>query len=213
MSGSKKSIPASSDTQRSILSLAIIAHGFCVALVLSANLRPSPLQRWLVRLLAPYTQTFNFDPNFTRFHLLQGRDEEDTHVIEVVAHGEGRRVLARLPDAGWRGGERWKRYHALAFALAAHAYDEVDAVSGELARAMGAHFMQAEKVSRLLVRCRRHRAQPMDLQESGSINPENPYAPEYFVTVYAADVWKSEDSSVQVLKRSARREVAPVDAP
>ncbi len=206
--------PSSVGWGRDLISLLLFCHVFCVVIVLSANLTPSSLQRRLVVLVAPYTRLLNFDPNFTRFQLTHGIEEHDDHVLEVVQAGQGspETLIARFPDGTrhFRGGLPFGRYRNLADMFAFHAYRELDDVTAELARAIGAHVIKRmPEPSAVVVRCRWHRAQPLDLRESGELNPADPQAPEYWETIYEADVFLDDDGSPQLVKRASRREVAP----
>ena len=69
-------------TVAGIASLFVIVHFFCVFAVMSANYSPSPLQQRLVRMFSVYTQTFNFDLNFTPYQLTHATDQDVDHSIE-----------------------------------------------------------------------------------------------------------------------------------
>src|SRR5687768_4516610 len=69
--------PPPSSPALSLLSLAIFIHLTCVFVVLGSNLQRSPLQARLVSLFAVYTKFFNFDPDFTPYYLVSGRDLND----------------------------------------------------------------------------------------------------------------------------------------
>jgi hypothetical protein len=151
----------------------------------------------------------NFDPNFTRFHLTHAAEEHDDHVIEVTLPESPDKPLVLLPDVGWRGGERYKRYQRLASRMAFAANREFDSVSGEFARAVGAHVMAEQDVSRVVVRCRWLRAEPMGPGEPQTDGETDPRDSPRFESAYEADVWIADDQSVQILKKSSRREIAP----
>src|SRR5207244_379167 len=57
---------------RSVVSLLVCIHLFCVAIVLASNspgnYRRSPLQGRLVSIFAPYTRLLHFDPEFTPYY-------------------------------------------------------------------------------------------------------------------------------------------------
>ena len=193
-----------------IVSLLLVMHWFCVFVVLSANFFRSALQEDLVRVLRPYTRLLNFDPNFTRFYLTHGSEDDDDHFIEVVSPDAPNEPVARYPQRDrWRGSEPRRRYQTLASVIAFFASREDDATCAEMAKVIGAAVMSRENLSRAVVRCRWHRAQPLELDRADGTNPADPDAPAYFDTVYEADVWVAEDGSTQVLKKSSRREVAP----
>src|SRR5262245_29887068 len=104
--------PASLDpTLRSVISLLLVLHLFCVAVVLSSNFRRSILQNELVRIFACYTQLLDFDPQFTPYYYTLGRpiDDDTVFVIALYARGDlpaaGQPLAAtvRLPS----GGSNW----------------------------------------------------------------------------------------------------------
>lgn len=197
------------ETARAIISLLLFIHCFCITVVLSANFIASPVQQRLISAFAPYVRSLNFDPQFTRFHLTHAEPEHDDQFIEVVLAESPETLVARFPKVGWSLSDRYRRYHTLASALAFNANREFDSVSGEFARAIGAHVMQENDLKKVVVRCRWHRAQPLDPVGQGAQNPSDPNDEAYYDTVYEADVWIADDGSVQVLKKSSQREVAP----
>src|SRR5438094_9442733 len=79
---------------RSVLSLLICIHLFCVAVVLASNspgnFRRSPLQGRLVSIFAAYTRLLHFDPEFTPYYYTLGRplDDDTRLVIELYPSGE-----------------------------------------------------------------------------------------------------------------------------
>ena len=193
-----------------IASLLLVVHCFCVAVVLSSNFSPSELQVQLVDRIGPYTKLLNFDPNFTPYHLTSGLPDEGEHYLEVVDASDSNRVVTRLPGSGWRGTPSYHRFQTLADVVSFHATRELDSVTGALARSIGGHFLTDESgLERVIVRCHSRLAQPRRLEQPGAVYPEDPHDPSYLETVYEAEVWKADDGSIQVLKRSARREVAP----
>lgn len=187
-----------SDTSRSIASALLMIHLICIALVLSANLSPSPLQARIVRTLAPYTRVFNWDPNFTRFHWTHGTPDHDDHrwVVErtAVAGGE----LAREPlGAGARGGLRRARHQAFADFAAFYALpeQESDDVTALLASRIGIReFSSSTPPHQLKVRI-----ESWDPHVMGT-----PAAPGNWTSLYSAEVL----SDGSVLKDAARGEVA-----
>src|SRR5947207_15031353 len=94
---SSKPAPANDNSQavmRSVVSLLICVHLFCVAAVLASNspgsYRRSPLQGRLVSVFAPYTRLLHFDPEFTPYYYTLGRplDDDTRLVIDLYASGE-----------------------------------------------------------------------------------------------------------------------------
>lgn len=197
------------ETGRTVISLLLFVHLFCLAVVLSGNYLRSPLQQRLIALVAPYTRLLNFDPDFTKFQLTHAAEEDDDHVIVVSLPDTPGLPLVRFPDVGWRGSDRYQRYQRLASALAFAANREQDSVTAEYAKAIGARVMAERGVPRVVVRCLRHLAPSIEQSRQERMGTASDSDASDLQPVYEADVWVAEDNSVQVLKRSSRREVAP----
>jgi hypothetical protein len=186
-------------------------HLFCVAVVLFSNQYASVLQMRLVRTLAPYTRTLNFDPNFAAgFHLTHGMEYEDDHVIQI--EWDGSQSVLHFPDdeggeTGWRGGFRRQHWRRLAQRMAAYASREDDTQLAELGAAVGRHFLTDEGPARITVRCQRRPSQPLGAA-SGSLLDVDERQP--YETVYAADVFRDSSGTVRVIKQVATQEAAPV---
>src|SRR3954470_20829271 len=75
---------------RSVVSLVLCIHLFCVATVLASNFRRSPLQARLVSIFAPYTKLLHFDPEFTPYYYTLGRplDDDTWLVMDLYPSGE-----------------------------------------------------------------------------------------------------------------------------
>src|SRR5438876_11324134 len=93
---------------RSIVSLVLCIHLFCIAVVLASNFRRSPLQARLVSIFAPYTKLLHFDPEFTPYYYTLGRTSDDDTwlVIDLYPSADPpvtQQEIAksmRLPDEG-----------------------------------------------------------------------------------------------------------------
>jgi hypothetical protein len=211
-------------TLRSVLSLLICIHLFCVAAVLASNspgaYRRSPLQSRLVSIFAPYTRLLHFDPQFTPYYHTLGRqlDDDTWLVIDLYPSGEqpvSQQQLAKtmtVPAEGSNWLNNRRRGFQLARLLAASAdpQAENEDVTSEIARAVGGWAMRQTGNGRAVVRCMRRYSQPFDLATiNPGFPPDRPTDPTYDATVYEADVWLDEDKQVQVQKRASRAEVAP----
>jgi hypothetical protein len=210
----------SPDLLRSVLSIFIFVHLFCVAVVLSSNLRRSALQSRLVNIFACYTQLLDFDPDFTPYYYTFGRDVDNDARLVVDLYADADLPVSAqpllktvtLPEGGsnWLGDRR--RYFALAriVALNSQPENENDELTSEIARAVGACVMREHGAKRCVVRCIQRLSQPLDL---ALLNPgfprDNPLDARYELMPYEADVWFDEDNQVQTIKRSSRAEVAP----
>jgi hypothetical protein len=205
---------------RSVVSLALCIHLFCVAVVLASNFRRSPLQARLVSIFAAYTQFLHFDPEFMPYFYTLGRpiDDDTWLVIELYPSADqpvSEQQLAetmRLPGGGSNWLDHRRRGFQLAKLMAASAdpQAENDDVTSEIARAVGRWAMRQSKNERAVVRCVRRFSQPFDLATlNPGFPPNRPTDPAYDAPIYEADVWKDEDGQIQVQKRASRAEVAP----
>ncbi len=209
---------------RSIVSLLICIHLFCVAVVLASNspgnFRRSPLQGRLVSIFAAYTRLLHLDPEFTPYYYTLGRplDDDTWLVIDLYPSGEqpvSQQQIATtitLPSGGSNWLENRRRAFQLAKLLAASADPgmENDDVTSEIARAVGGWAMRQTGNGRAVVRCVRRVSQPFNLSTiNPGYPPDRPTDPAYDSTVYEADVWTDEDKQLQVQKRASRAEVAP----
>jgi hypothetical protein len=205
---------------RSVVSLALCVHLFCVAVVMASNFRRSPLQARLVSIFAFYTRLLHFDPERTPYYYTLGRPVDDDSWLEIdlyasaelpVAQQE-RAATTRLPAPGsnWLGERRRGFTLAKQLAAAADPENENEDLTSELARSVGAWAIRQSQNQRAVVRCIRRMSQPFDLRAlNPGFPPEDPKAAAYQMTVYEADVWIDEDQQVQVQKRASRAEVAP----
>lgn len=209
-------------TLRSVLSLLLFIHFFCVFVVLSSTFRRSALQARLVSIFAPYTTFFDLDPGpHTSFHLTLGRPVDDDAYIAVdlyakspIADQKPIKKLA-LPDTSARLGNQ-RRYVALAKLLVAYGNPELgedeqrEEVARQIALSIGQRAMREVGAEMAVVRCVRRMSQPLHLDDLfEGFPPENPAAAQYDRTLYEADVWIDEDGQAQAQKRLAAGEVAP----
>lgn len=205
---------------RSIVSLLLFIHLFCVAVVLASNFRRSLLQSRLVSIFAAYTQLLDFDPHFTPYFYTFGRPVDDDTWLEVDLYADAEKPVAaqsilkstRLPEGGtnWLGDRRRHFHLARLLAASADPEGEQDDITGEIARSVAARLMREVQGHRAVVRCVRRMSQRFDLSDlRPGFPPDRPADPAYNVMVYEADVWIDEDNQVQVLKRASRAEVAP----
>jgi hypothetical protein len=222
MSSSKPST-ANDDSQsltRSIISLVICIHLFCVAVVLASNFRRSPLQQRLVGIFAAYTKLLDFDPQFTPYYYTLGRtiDEDTWFEIDLYPSGDlpvGQQEIAkamRLPEGGsnWLSNRRRGFQLAKLLALYADPETEQEDITSEIARSVGGWAMRQTNNNRAVVRCVRRMSQPYNLATLNTgFPPDKPTDRAYDSVVYEADVWTDEDKQVQSQKRASRAEVAP----
>ena len=206
---------------RSVVSLLLAIHLFCVAVVLASNFRRSPLLARLVSIFAAYTKALHFDPDFAPYYYTLGRlsDDDAWIVIDLYASADlpvGQQEVAqriRLPAGGSNWLEERRRGIQLAKELALRGEAEGDddqEVASEIARAAGHWAMQQTGNKRSVVRAMRRLSQPYVLATlNPGFPPDRPTDAAYDTTVYEADAWIDEDGQVQVQKRASRAEVAP----
>jgi hypothetical protein len=210
-----------SDLSRSILSLLLFIHFFCVFTVLASTYLRSPLQARLVSIFGVYTELLAFDPGqFTPFFYTHGDigDDDATFALDLYPEGDApvaQRQLIKtivLPHGGsnWLG-ERLRTI-MLARQLAYFAGPEVDRddLAAEIAKRVGSRVMRDHGARHAVLRCTRRLSQPLDLSTLlRDFPPDNPAAPVYDERVYEADVFFDEDNEPQAIRRQAAAEVAP----
>ena len=149
--------PASSDDStalvRSLITLGLCIHLFCVATVLASIFRRrSPLQARLVSIFAPYTKLLHFDPEFTPYYYTLGHalDDDTWLVIDLYSSAEqpvtqqSIVTTVRLPEDGsrWLGSRRRGFQLAKILAASADRESENDDVTSEIARSVGGWAMR-----------------------------------------------------------------------
>jgi hypothetical protein len=206
---------------RSLLSLLLFIHFFCVLVVLSSTYIRSRLQGRLVAIFGPYTQLLAFDPGtYTPFYYTHGMVRDDDAVIEIdlypdveqLVARQGRITTERIPGDGSRWLDQHHRGIALGKRLAFYGDPEIgdEEVSSRIVRSIGARMMREENARGALVRSVRRLSQPLRL---ATLFPEfprdDPAAPEYDQVLYEAEVWIDEDGEVQANRTVAAAEAAP----
>jgi hypothetical protein len=209
-----------SDALRSLISLVLFIHLFCVAVVLSSNFRRSTLQARLVSLFAPYTQFLHFDPDFTPYYYTLGRASDDDTWVAIDLYADANLPVNAQPliktvklhdgTSAWLGSRRRCLQLAQMVAASADPESENDDITSEIAKPVGTWLIRQTNNGRAVVRCVRRMSQPYDL---ATLNPgfpaDRPTDAAYDATLYEADVWIDEDGIPQVQKRVSRAEAAP----
>jgi hypothetical protein len=225
MSVSQRSSPEeagdSNSTLRSVVSLMLVIHLLCVAVVLGSNLRRSPLQSRLVATFAVYTQLLHFDPDFVPYHYTSGLpgDDQASVVVDLYPDAntrvEEQTLLSSvaLPEEG--GTWRLDRQRSLSLArmLSLQAEAQNDDAASEIAGAVGIRLLRVHNRAHppesqahwAVVRCRRHIAPPL----IGVATTTEAVA----LDVYTADVRLLEGGELSVTRREAARDAAPVRTP
>ncbi len=199
---------------RGLIGLFLFIHLFAVTVALTAYAFPSALQTRLMQVLGPYSATLNFDlaPNSYpsgRFYLTHAEASDVDFVLEVEGTlPDGAVETTAVPMARLWPGER-RRYQALANAAGAMASGEdvepmlLGSIAGSILKQWGA--------SRGLVRVKAHTLLSIEVAGAGDLKARNPFDPRYYATVYEAHVLLSPSGQVDLVRKSAAGEVAPVE--
>lgn len=187
---------------RTIVSLLLFMHLFCVAVVLGSQVFRSVLLRDLTGVVAPYTKTLHLDPDSVPFQLTAGQDGSSRlHQWQVI---DGDQITHRFPDRQWRGGFNRERQEMFARVGAIHAVEEgLNAeVPAIMSQAIAEHvFSQGPVSNRLLIRCVRY---------VGDSSPQSDEleSPDIGV-LYEAVAWLGDSGTVNVLKQEEPYRLAP----
>ena len=206
-----------SERTRSVVSLLLTLHLIVLAFALSGNFLRSPLQSRVLAVLRPYAQTLNFELDFLPYQLTHATAADVDHRIEVLpadADPDQADAWRVLPDRGFRGGERYKRYQRLA-RLMGYLADEDASGNGlsMIGRGVAENFVMQRGIRTDRIRCRRHMLQDWESVQGGTAQQRNPNDPSYFRVVYAANTIVSDNGRVSLLKISDVGEVAQPNKP
>ena len=198
-----KKLKLTHEGTRTLVSLLLFMHLFCVLVVLSAAFNPSALQQRLANIFAPWSKTLHLDPQHVTFHLTTGEEgDQRLHQWQVLADGK---IVLRLPQSQSAAGFQRTRIDAFA-ALAGKlvSLDVDEEIPAVMARDVAQFAVKqglASSQDQLLVRCIRF----LDAADPATVTPDS-MATE---TLYQADAWASETGEMMVLKRDDPRRTAP----
>ncbi len=198
--------PLPDATLRGVASLLIFVHLFFVFVALSGNWLRSPLQARILEKFAFYTQLFNFDPDFTPYHLTAGQLDGD-YRVEVLPAGRDAADDAAwitLPEPAWRT-PRYRRYQRLGMVFGELAGDDEQAA--RIAESVALHFLHRRGVQPAQVRARRHLPQSREQRLAAGQLERDPHSSLYLEVPYAADVLVMGDE-VGVKKHESSAQVA-----
>lgn len=193
---------------RAVLSIVIFIHLFCVAIAVAANYGRSALEANLLRILAPYSETFFLDLAFTQYQLTDGfPDHDDFLEIQPTTETFQPQGDPVRPDRGFRGSLALRRYQALARRAGQMGGEEgTDGFLGQIVRGVGGGMLKEQGWTHCIVRVRRRATRVMDpLRQQAAENPDDP---SYYSTVYEANVWL-DGNEVLLSKREASSQSAP----
>ena len=207
----------SDETVRSLVTLFLVLHLFCLFVAFWSSVSPSPLQVRLLSVIRPYTRLLNFELPYSQYNLTHATDIDVDHRIEVLAAEKEETDLKGwivLPDAGSRAGERYKRYQRFARQMARYnqlssVFPDMAALASKLAQDTAANFVHQREIKPKEIRCRQHFLQPMDAITSGTKDERNPNSATFLRIPYAANVIVDDRGNVNVVKIDTAAEVAP----
>jgi hypothetical protein len=194
---------------RNVVSLLLFAHLFFVFVALGSNYARSGLTDSLLNRFAVYCRLFNFDLDFTPYHLTHGTDADVDHRIEVLPQNVEDWTV--LPSSGFPGSDSYKRYQRFAAIWAYHSANEGE--PAVFAQAVGNHFSRQRDISPRQIRCRKHFQQPREDLAGGTAAQRDPNDPMRFAVAYAANAIVNSDGSVDVVRVEETGQVAvPVNS-
>jgi hypothetical protein len=213
--GPPASLPSSE--VRGVVSLLLFIHLFAVVISLASYTAPSTLQDEIRKLLAPYLATLNFDLNPNayptgRFYLTHDLPVDVDAVIHVdgtLPDGTERSIT--IPEPGLWPLERRRHYQALA--NAASTLVENEDYQAALPKAIAGSILQSWGATDGTIRIERHFPLQMENAASRDSSRNDPFGPTRYSTVYEAHVLVSPTGQVDLAKKVAAGEVAPVDKP
>jgi hypothetical protein len=210
---------------RTVISLLLVIHLFCLLVVFAGLYSPSELQTRLLVVLRPYTQTLALDLNqathFSPYFIVEAPAYDPTYPespydpfyadprIELRLGDADSPREAILPQAGFPGSPAYRREQTLARYLSALSEAESDTASTELARSILTHY---DAQAGDLLSCRRHL--PLDPQTVVSREPEqsDPDDASHFQAVRRFEVVSVDARGYRdILPSEATGAVAPVD--
>ncbi|MFM8251899.1 MAG: hypothetical protein ACKOBW_09925 [Planctomycetota bacterium] len=198
-------------TARSVASLLLAIHLFCVLVALAANPVSSPLQRSLLAIFRPYTRLLNFDHPLVRYDLTQGTaDDAESRLEYRVLEGRNDTEAWSNLRAGMRGSDRAERYRRWANWLNFAAQRDDSHVPALLGQALGQHLLAERQQELVELRGRRHLLQtPADLRDPQS-SRANPDDAAHFLEVYRGQaIVDRERQEVLIQRAEERGQVAP----
>ena len=193
---------------RSLASVVLFIHCFCLAVSLTANHAPSSLQERLLYVFRPYTQLLNFDVSFVRFDLTQETADDADQRIEYLPEGRDAADAQAwtLLQAGSRGSDRQHRYQRLAGLMSFFGAREDDATTAVFASSVATHLDRQRHEPIDQIRVRRHLLQAQEQVQGTEVNQRDPNHASFFQDVYRAQVI---EGGAAVQKVEERGQVAP----
>lgn len=214
-----------SETFRSIVSLVLFIHFFCVFVGMTCVAQPfSPFQARLRYVLWPYTQLLSFDLDGKPYYLTEYFDPGAAAEEFTDAHADFRiEVLPAekdasddsnwisLSDTGLKGGERRQRYQRLATRMVE--VSENNTAVSLLAQGVGNEYYARLDELPQKIRVRVHLPQPRSWVDSSNKERLDPDGPAYFRTLVSFNVTGLLDGKVALSEEISAAEAATTDTP
>jgi len=202
---------------RSVISLLLLIHIVCVAVMLSSSLAPSSLQTRLVELFSPYVSALALDPTGKELFLTHGDVDDVDWRIEWRGADDPPDVWhLGLPQARLRVGWERRREQRLNWEVASRFLeednDEAIAAAGRLVAAISRWLVSNQPDRPVEIRLRRHTLQRPDAVDATDERDRNAWSSAYFDTLYRASIVVDGDR-VRIVRRTAAQEEAPVRRP
>jgi hypothetical protein len=198
-------------TARTIVSLVLFIHLFCLFVALASNYYLSPLQIALVNAVGPYVQLVKLKPT-APYHLTDSTEMSDDHFIEVeVVAGPQQGEKVRFPESKVGASPVGRRAEFFARTIAATGYMGAEPNTAALAKAAGAHVLAEGDNEEVIVRIKRIQPQERVLDSTNPATPADPSAEPYISATYQARVWRDRMGQVQLLKIEETKVVAPLE--
>jgi len=198
-----------SEKTRSLVTLFLVLHLFCVFVALSASVSPSSLQTRILTVLRPYTRLANLEVPFAKYYITYAAEPDTDHRLELLppeASPDDPSSWYVMPDAGLRGSDRYLRYQRLGEVVAD--FSDADEITSRVATAAAVSYRERFGELPKTFRCRQHRLQPMASITGGRAEERDPFFEGYFVTPYQADIIAFDDGTVVTHRRSAEGQEA-----
>ncbi len=206
--------PQWSSELRSWVSLLLFAHLFALFVAVTTYTRPSALQSTLHGLFAPYLRNLHLTASgvsypFARYYLTHASESDLDFSCEVdVTNPQGEADKVLLPPEGLWPPIRTRRYQNLVNAVGTLAAggEANDQYSSVLPKAIAGSIVREHGAKQGIFRCRSTFLP--DIENMADVKAGRRKLQEN--TVYEAQVFVSPNS-VELLKKSQRLEVAPVE--
>lgn len=205
--------PQLSPTAKSIISLVLCIHLFCLGVCLFSVEQPSPLLQRLLGILGPYTQLLNFDLDFVPYYLTRTPllpESKQTYAEreyrwEYLPKGKDGTVPENwiwLGQNERRWSESYRRIQRLAFIPVSAGREEAHAV---VAQGIARTIEKEAGLEVAKLRVRQHRPIPYDEFEPSAPQTDGP---ENYVTFFEVTILRDRSGKLSTLTTVSAAEAA-----